>query len=282
MRTAACLVTLLLLAGCSNAKDQEDGTSTGEASGNEPLSGFVFDAAIQPIAGANVSIPSLGVATTTNEKGRYGFAELPYDASMTVITQADGFQPTSKSLQVVQGTAMHVNFTLERVPVKTPFHDTDSFQGIINCNGVAKAEGERHEIPCGLVAQGLGVDNRVWEFQVDPELTGLVVELFWKQDTEFARHLNLTIETMGFGDQDKVIFSEEGESVLRGQIGAFDARRFYSGGGMVRVAVDIGRNTAADEVNAGVGFAAQQTFEVFATEFYVAPPPPSFTIDDSR
>lgn len=277
------VICALVLAGCSGkggGETTDDGSSGNASSGSvPPLSGWVFDPAVAPVVGANVTIPSLDFGVATDEQGRFAFADVPANQPLLVVVTADGYKPGSKSLQLDPGTAMRLNFTLDRVSVQKPHHQTQTFTGNIDCAGVLKIDDQREPLPCGGV--DLGIDERVWEFQVNEGLAGAVIEVVWTPVTPAAQHLNLTIETVGAGNLDEVLFSQENGNILRGQIGTYDANRFYSGGGTVRVTLDIGRNIDDEEAGVGAGLAFQQDFDVFATAFYVEPPPPSFTIADA-
>ncbi len=276
----AVLVTvLIILAGCAgNGDDVVDPSDDGSAApAIPPLSGYVFDAAIAPLAGAKVSIPSLGLDAPTNEDGVYSFSQLPIGEVLVIVVQKDGYKPQSRSLSLDQDVAVLLNFTLDPVPVKVATHNTLTFKGIIGCSALVKASGSNLRQTC---PGGVAVDERVWEFNVDPDLAGAVIEVVWDAQTPAADQLNLTIETVGYGQLDEILFSQEYGSILRGQISNSQASRFYTDGGLVRVSIDVGRNTADEEVDIGTAFAAQQSFDIYATLFYVAPPPPAFTIAD--
>lgn len=279
MRAAPLAVLMLLLAGCGDAPAGEP-TVAGERPatsppGQEPLSGWVFDPALAPVVGATVSVPALDAATTVAEDGRYGLTDLPYDQVLVVVVQADGYEPSSKSVTLVPDTLLRLNFTLRPVPREVAYSEALSFNGHIGCGGVVKRDNQPQPVECGTSAV---VDERVWEFEVKQKVAGIVVEVVWEPGTPAAEHLNLTVETMGFGNFDELLAGSEGPSVLRGQVNAFQSKRFYSDGGMVRVVVDPGRNTADDETGTGAGLAVQQDFEAFATVFYVEPPPPGYSI----
>ncbi len=277
---AFVVALLIVLAGCSTPG--ADTGETGEHNGGggtptfPPLAGFVFDPAVIPIEGATISIASLGLEVTTDADGVYAFEELPTGDVLVVVVQAEGYKPASKSLSLDADVSVLLNFTLERIPIKIPTHNTLTYKGIVGCGAIVKGAGTSYRQNC---PGGVAVDNKVWEFYADADLAGAVIEVVWEAQSETARHLNLTVQTVGYGDLDEILFSQEYGSILRGQISSVQAARFYSDGGLVRVTVDVGRNTADEEVDIGAGFAVQQEFEVFATLFYVAPPPADFTID---
>ncbi len=280
--SVVCLLLLLpaLLAGCSSS-DKPETSDTPADDGNtspaslEVLGGWVFDPALAPVVGAEVSIPALNQSTKANDQGHYGFKSLPYDQVLVIVVQATGFESTSKAVTLTQDTILQLNFTLAPVSEKVAYNERLSFNGLISCDGVVKVQNNPNNIECRISG---GVDERVWEFTVKPDVAGIVVEIFWDAGTPAAEHLNLTVETVGFGNFDEILSGNEGGSILRAQVNRFQSERFYTQGGIVRVTVDVGRNTADDETGSGAGVAIQQDFEAFATVFYVDGPPPGYSI----
>jgi hypothetical protein len=274
------VISLLVGAGCTS-KDAEVApepiapSGVEGVSGNEQVNGFIFDNAVAPLDGATIVIASMGIDATSDVDGRYAFEGLPTDQVLVFTAKADGFVPVSKSVQLIPDTVLKMNFTLEPVPVAKPYYEVLSFDGIIACSSITRENNNVYRNDCAPPGTP---DEKVWEFAVAEQTAGVVIEVAWDAQSDAARHLNLTVETVGFGDLDETLIMHEGESILRGQISNSKATRFYTDGGIVRVKVDIGRNTADEEVNAGNGFAAQQGFEVFASVFYVSPPPGSYTI----
>ncbi len=279
----ALLALAIVLAGCtSDAPDDAGpgGEPTGTPGGLDQLSGFVIDGAIVPLEGATVSVPAIGLEAIADENGRYGLNGLPVDEPIVVIAQADGFVPSSKSISLSPDVATRLNFTLVPVPVLEPYHEVLSFDGIIACSGITRVSGQPAQrtdcTPAGAP------DQRTWDIPVDSELAGAVIEVAWNKQSDAARDMNLSVQTVGFGEFNEQLVALEGESILRGYIPNAKATKFYGGnGGIFRVSVDIGRNVANDEAQSGQGFAAQQDFELFVSLFYVAPPPPTYTVDAS-
>ena len=87
-------------------------TTDGGGSGAGTLSGTVTDAATaEPIAGAAVGIDGTTLATTTDSTGGYTLAGVPAgDHSLTA--SAEGFDPLTKEVTVVQDQATEVDFAL--------------------------------------------------------------------------------------------------------------------------------------------------------------------------
>ncbi|HLF16777.1 MAG TPA: carboxypeptidase-like regulatory domain-containing protein [Candidatus Thermoplasmatota archaeon] len=271
---------LLLLAGAALAGCSGDGGS-GEADGTDAppsgppaLSGWVFDPAIHPVAGANLTIASANATAVSDAGGRYAFAtDLPLDELLVVVTQAPGYTTLSKSVTLSARGPTLLNFTLERVPVLLPTNETQDFNGFISCKAVVTS-GENTVVDCGAVA---GQTENVWDFNVGPNLAGVVLEVEWAEGTPLAEALNLTVETVGFGDSDATLAWAEGPSILRAQVNQAQGRAFYGDGGTVRAIVTPASNADQEETAIGAGATVQQDFHVIASIFYVEPPPPTFS-----
>lgn len=276
------MLLILAFSGCIGeepAPVSDDGGASGYTdTAQEQLSGWIFDPAIAPIAGASIKIQGLGIDVASDDEGYYGIDELPVGELLVVIVQADGYLPSSKSITLQPETRSRLNFTLAEVPEDTPYSQVLTAEGIISCSSVVRENGARHEYDCS--PDGVP-DNRVWEFPVEGDVAGIVIEVVWEPNTDQARDLYLVVETVNFGEFDEVLAEQEGASILRGQVTADDAKRFYSQGGLVRTTVDIGRNVEGEELGAGAGLAFQQSFDIFATVFYVEGPPGDYTIADA-
>ena len=84
---AGCLALLFCMAVVQEVMAQQTGTVEGQ----------VFDFSESPIPGASVSIPSLGIGTTTDQQGSYLLSSVP-DGSWTVVASAQGFLSDSETV----------------------------------------------------------------------------------------------------------------------------------------------------------------------------------------
>ena len=282
------IVVLLVLAvafsGCSDKSsvrqadaDGDDAPHGSDGSGDrskDVLWGFVFDNALAPVVGAAIEIHGENVTSTTATDGYYGFRGLPTDRVLVLVAKSDGFEPSSKTITLVPGAGHLMNFTLQRAPIKTATDEKQSYEGTVSCAALVRANDGRYEYGCNLAGT---VDERVWEFSVKGDTMGIIVEVNWESNTPLADHLNVTVETVGFGDFDTVLAVQEGPSVLRLEVARENADRYYRLPGTVRVTVDVGRNIEDEEASAGAALAFEQGFQVIASIFYVQPPPPGYT-----
>lgn len=309
MNLHACLMVGILalsaLSGCLGDDELEDaGTddrpgSSRQATGpGGDLFGWIVDSLFEPIEGAAVSVVGGEANVTTNATGYYSFPQLPRQEELFLMAEHPEYTTQPKRVLLPLEGSMRLNFTLEPRPVKVPYSDVQEFTGLLSCQAVvAYDEGHRHAATSGrdtadsgreeedrqTIDCGFADENRAdhWEFSVAPELAGAVIEVAWDANTEFSRNLRMIVETTGYGAEDAELAQVMGPSVLSGQINQHQSERFYSEGGIVRVSFEVDANVEDEETMTGVALAYQQQFDVYATLFYVTPPPATYSYFDS-
>ncbi len=273
----AVLVLFLLLSGCGGKSADPNPTSGPPGPQEIPLlSGYVLDSAIAPVVGANVTIHGTNASALTAEDGRYRFADVPVAAPIVVIVEASGFVTSSKSVTIPEQSFMVLNFTLAPIPVKRPYFEYFPVDGFLSCQTAVVAPGREQLTDCSL---GVDSNNKQFiDFNVNPDLAGVVLELEWQPGSAAAETLNITAETVNFGDADKVVASAVGESVLRTQVPESISRQYYGGnGGTIRVRIAAGAEPASQEANAGASGHVQQEFTLHVSTFYVNGPDPTYS-----
>lgn len=271
------LVLSLLLAGCGGKSAENPATSPAPGPTDVPvLSGFVLDPAVAPIAGGSVSIHGTNSSAVTSADGSYRFAEVPVGVPIVVIVEAPGFVTSSKSVTVPEESFMVLNFTLAPIPVKQPYFEYFPVDGFLSCQFAVVAPDQNELTDCSL---GVDSNNKQFiDFNVNPDLAGVVLELEWEPGSAAAETLKITAETVNFGDQDKVVADAIGPSVLRTQVPESIARQYYAGtGGTIRVHVSAGAEPASQEANAGASGHFQQEFTLHVSAFYVNGPDPNYS-----
>jgi carboxypeptidase family protein len=273
-RLLLALAVAALLSGCTQSTTSKANTSSAGDIERPALEGWIMDPSQLALAGVQLRIEAANASATSGPDGHYAFAALPTDAPLVVVAEAPGYKPLSKSVTLAPETSLLLNFTLEPVPVKVPRVDMVPKKGLIACQAAVVLMGDEQRYDCG----GNDPNNapRV-EFTVGPDTAGVVLELVWEPSTAAADNLNLTVETVGLGDQDQVLASTVGQSVLRAQINSFQAARFYSQGGTVRATVMAGTNPDEEESTAGASVPFQQAFDLYVSVFYVEGPSPTYT-----
>ncbi|MEA3202922.1 MAG: Carboxypeptidase regulatory-like domain [Thermoplasmata archaeon] len=274
-RAVATLALCLLLAGCGG----KAGTGGGAAGAHEAplLQGYVFDAAVRPVANANVTIQGVGVTgrnatAATAADGHYAFHALPVDQRLVVIVQAAGLKSLSKQVSLSSGNSTMLNFTLDAVPTQKPYSEPVGFNGFIGCETATTAQGQTQTTDCGGT-----LNRRVWVFNVNPGCTGIVIETAWVPTSPAAQFLHAVVSTVGLGDQQAVLAEVTDASVLKAVVGQAQCEKYYPQGGTVQVVWSADANAANQEAGVGAAAAFQQDFRAVATAFFVAPPPPDFS-----
>ena len=266
----------LVLSGCSGGTG--DGGPAPAPQDGPALRGYVLDNALRPLEGVELSIATANATARTDAGGHYAFARLPEGAALVVVAEADGYLPLGKSVELSPGNTTLLNFTLEPVPALKPYMEKLSFNGFTACRWSAVTEGQ--ESPGDCSTPGHENDDR-WQFNVGPDVAGIVVETVWVPNAPSADYLRVVVETVGLGDQDAVLAEVEGKSVLRAAVTEEQGRRYYPQGGTVRVQVLAGTGADEQEQAAGIGFVAEQDFQVVASVFYVSPPDPTYSAADA-
>jgi hypothetical protein len=273
----AVLVLSLLLAGCGGKAGPASPSQAATGPQDVPvLSGYVLDPSVEPVVGALVSIHGTNSSAVTDAAGLYDLPAAPVGAPIVVIVEAPGFVTSSKSVTIPEESVVVLNFTLAPVPVKSSYVDYFPIDGFLSCQVAVVAQGETRLTDCSM---GLDSNSKpLITFNVNPDLAGIVLELEWQAGSAAAETLNLTAETVNFGDADKVIAQTIGESVLKAQVSESLARQYYGGtGGTIRVRISAGAEPAADETNAGASGHVQQDFTLHISNFYVTPPDPNYS-----
>lgn len=271
---ALLLILLVLAAGCTGAPQAKPEGGSDAPSRRDALRGWILDPSLAPLIDVNVTIHGTNESTRTDSSGLYRFASAPRATPIVVVAELAGFLTSSKGITVPEDEGAVLNFTLDPVPVKEPHKTVAALPGFLSCQTFLVLEQEERLTECGST----DTNNKPRrDFSMQQDVAGVVLELVWEAATPLAETLNLTVETVNLGDQDRVLGSAAGASPLRVQVSEQAARRFYANGGIARLIVSAGAEPDEDEASVGASVAIQQGFTVHVTVFYVAPPPPTYT-----
>lgn len=267
-------VGLLLLAGCAQDADNDATTSAPPTATQPMLTGVVLDEAIRPVANATIRVQETNSTTTTGTDGLYAFDGLPTDRALVLVATKLGYLPNARQITLVPGTPVRMNFTLEAVPIKVPRHEVLPFNGLVGCQLATEVSGQNRTIECA----GGTPDETRWDFPVEPDLAGVVVEINWEPTSPAAETLGARLETTGLGASNAVLAEVVGASPLRLVVPQITAERYYAAGGLMRLTVYAQPDNDANEAGAGAALAFQQDYRAFASLFYVAPPHPTYSV----
>ncbi len=185
MRALWLLALALMLAGCSDAaspgaegpaggptaKEVTTGKTTGA------ISGVIVDLAVVPIAGADVSIASLGINASTDADGSFVFLDMePGNYFLNVA--AAGYSPVQVSVAVEAGQVAKPRVQLEQVTVIEAVHYTLKHDGYIQFSGAVSGP------ILNIILQDLMGDNPLCHCTMafstaEDDMRTLVVEAIW-------------------------------------------------------------------------------------------------------
>lgn len=271
----AFLLVTVALAGCADESGDEPHTVTDDTPDEDIplLHGWVFDQALVPLDDVEVEILEAGHTASSNAEGFYAFSDdLPLNEPLILVARLDGYKPSSQQVTLQPGTPIRLNFTLEAEPVLVPDVVVLDFDGFLSCQYNVELSGEQYFNDC---SGGTGGD--IWQFAVGPNLAGVVIEIGWTANTELSRYLHGKVETSQVSDQTIVLSETTAESVLRLQVAEQFAKKYYPEGGIMQLTVNVDPANAEQETEVGASIAVSQDFKVFASLFYVEPPPQGYT-----
>lgn len=276
MRSLAALLLLAVaVSGCADNAESGTPAITDDTPIEDipPLHGWIFDQALVPLDGVEVEILEIGQKATSNAEGFYAFeGELPSNEPLILVARQDGYKPGSHQLTLQPSAPVRLNFTLEAEPILVPETVVLDFDGFLNCQYNVELSGQQYFNDC---SGGSGGD--IWQFSVGPDLAGVVIEIGWEPNTDLSKYLHAKLETSQVSDQTIVLSETVAEPVLRLQVGEQFSKKYYPEGGIMQLTVNVDPANAELETEAGASVAVSQNYKVFASLFYVEPPPQGYT-----
>lgn len=277
MRALAFLVVAAVaLAGCSDGKDAGTNKGTdGPGKVLPMLHGYVVDPAIRPLEGVKVTVLDTNASVTTDAGGYFGLDDLPIEQFLILVAEKEGFISASKQITLVPDTPVRLNFTLEQQPVIAASKQILEFEGFLGCQvGVVGPTGNS-TTDCNM-----GLEQRnVWDFAVEGDLAGAVIEVFWDARTQAGSSLGLVLETLELGANNIILGDVVGTSPLQVVVPQSIAEKYYPQGGIMRLTVSARSDATQNEAGIGSTVVVQQPYQAFASLFYIEPPPGGYTLD---
>lgn len=275
---AVAAVLALTLAGCSGGKEGEGDAPPSSGGDDLPmLHGYVFDPALRPLVGAKVTVLDTNSTGIADDEGFFGFDGLPVEQFLVVVASLDGFISGSKQVTLTALAPTRLNFTLEPVPVQTPYMEVSKQELLVECQVGTVFNGENSTQSCGTGTR----DIDSWDIAVAPDLAGAVVEVYWEPTTAAAESIGARLETLELGQLNLVLSEVVGTSPLRLSVAQLQAERYYVAGGLMRLTIYAMPNADENEAGVGVTVLAEQPVTAYASLFYVAPPDPAYTIGNA-
>ena len=241
------------------------------------VEGWVLDERIQPVPDAEIRLIGHNVTARPDASGHY-VLRAPSGVDLVLTVEAPGFVTQARALAGNSGAHHWVNVTLVRVPLDAPFHQVESFQGILRCGAVVTTQEDPsrpHEHQGVRCSQLLNDTANQWTYEVPAGTTGVVLEAFWDAQSEVAQAMVLKAVAPRSGE---VFAFTEGTSPIRAHLSSFKLQQEQAAGSsQLQVVLEPGAGTGNHEHGAAGAF-LQQTFTVFATAFFNGPVPPAYTV----
>ena len=256
MRLALVLLVLAALAaGCT----KDEGPVATNAIEPGYLTGTVTDAALVPLAGANVTVDGTNETALTDAAGAFAFTLLP--GEYVVLASHVDFKPGALRASVLSAQPSTLAFQLAPIPRITPRVEVAEAQGYLACSALVLRGEERTAVACG--AQDPNEAPTV-EFGVASHdgLETVVLEVVWDAGTDAARSLRVDAVAL-VGEDEVALGTAEGASPLVLPL----AGRLVQGEA-IRLTLSPAGSFLDEEAGNDVGVALQQEFTAYASLFY--------------
>lgn len=266
------LVLAALAAGC--AKPDEPVAANAVLPGL--VVGTVSDAALTPLAGANVSVEGANQSMLADGSGAFRFTLPP--GEHVLLASLAGYKVAALRANVVSDQTATLAFTLEPLPKDAPYRVAQEAKGLVGCRVLVERAGERTLVPCG--AQDPNERTRA-DFAVDTveELGGAVVELAWEPASQASGTMELVVSRAA-GGKLVPIAASRGSGHVALPIPARLLGDLQPGDALVAEVTPAGSLTD-DEAGADASVIAQQPFTLYVTLFYREEPPGGYSAMDA-
>lgn len=284
-------VIAVALAGCSDAAAPAQQADEFSDELDEQLQatdstgvirGVVVDNAIVPVVGADIRLVGAQAKTTSNDNGQFGFGGLEPGTYFMEVSKL-GFIPAQQSVEVQAGVEDPpvVRVLLQRDESFNPYSSTRQHTGYYQC-------GLAFVVVCGapnlLLGEGTAPDSSTWTFYFEKAPTYWQTEMVWDSTQEVSPDLRLEVEALDSGCTGALLIENQlGPSPLKiaanetglssRSVGGDECGLYHS-----IFAGDILEQAHCDYwvvpiVKCGIGFAIEQEFEWFVSEFHGYQPP---------
>lgn len=277
---------LVVLAGCSvpgPTGAQDDFALDGELVATDStgvIRGVVVDEAVVPVVGAAVAVTALGLETTVDDNGAFGFSGVePGNHFLTVSKQ--GYQSQQASVAVEAGVDQPpvLRIQLLRDPATAPYVTPFQFTGFMKCS-------LSYIALCGVAPDETG-DSFLAEFELAAPPTWINMEAVWEGTQPTGDQMNLNVGATPAGPG-TTFATNQGPSPLLAQANATTLAEHSVGAGenlvgrmfaweMEGTGIDDHTGMCVPVVLTtycqGPGAAIDQEFELFVHAFFHYAPP---------
>lgn len=286
LRWLACGLALsAALAGCGSQAPVPAGIPVdGQGDPLPTVEGFVVDEAIRPMANASVRILGEDVESRTDDKGHYALLRPTFAAENVLVTaRAPGYVPRSAQVQASGQTSSRIDFRLEPDPYQVARQEILQHRGTVACQAHVAGHGQPCDPPRVSLTSGIEWADltSTWMLETSMGLAGAVLQVHWDAETPLTERLTVRLRgpVVGCCEQqqvrhdDPVLAEVTATSPVRLEVPEAAARGFPSWSALW-LEIDV------PEAHASVpaAFARQQSYDAYASLFYVDPAPPGYQL----
>ncbi len=274
----AWLLSLILLAPALAGCASEDTGPSLAAVQTARLTGTVTTAGLEPLVGARVFVPDSPHETRTDATGAFSFI-LPL-GDYLVVTAVDGYVNAAQRARL-DGPDVELRFTLTPKPTEAPGVRIYEAHGYLSCAATVKtgdghSGGNAQTYNCG----GSDPNNRDaldFALDLDPGITGLVIEMKWDPVTDAGKSFRLHALQIVNGVEEE-IGENEGIGYISIVIAPSVAQFRFAQGGTLRTVAQPAGSFLDEESPADAGLMFQQPFSIYVSVFTNAPPAPGYSV----
>ncbi len=295
MRPLVVALVLLAggLAGCSDdggqnldtPDDSFDDIQIDVSDTTGAILGIVVDQAIRPLKDAEVKLllSSGTETTTTDEKGRFSFSNVPAGSHFVEVSRI-AYKGAQVAVDVEAGNDSPglVKVMLERLFSQDPFTQLEKFTGFLVCGYSAGVSSTCANDYTRIVSQcnggcapqlaGLAGDKREYVTGVGAGWKTLLFEITWEPSAAgTSDQMGVVVSFTERPGASHWYASEGSGEPLRLQIDA--GERHPSNSGEPSMILEEGQDNIFVFMNVATGVSVNQEFEVIQTAFYYAPAP---------
>ena len=239
---------------------------------NMPIHGFVLDLEFYPIADATLTVIETAAEFRSIGDGSYSIEASP--GNYLVIASAPGYRSAAASLSVFYGQATRHDFVLEPKPVGEPYYEILPLTAVIGCQAAVN----EFVVDC---SPAFSPNRLVATVPVPESAMNALAEIHWEAQSIFATHLTL-----------RSTLVEEGTRIEVGSVGDTTGMKIWLLDWLLHKHMQPGLEWenelslrapfGQDDVygnkgGTGVGYAQDQSIDVYTTLFHYAPGPGTFS-----
>lgn len=175
-RLAPLLLAAALVAGCADPAPEEPADGPPAAQSAMSIVGLVQDEAFMPVAGANVSLRLVGLATATDAAGGFRFDGLVPSAYLVDVT-ADGYQTATLTAEPSATLNASLGFVLARPPSLRPSTEVVHYEGIYQCAFEALIIPGSCDVLLEMAGQSAFEDTSVFQLGLRPNWRSIAIDV---------------------------------------------------------------------------------------------------------